>query len=124
MPPTVSGPSVLTVQGVIAHGPTLQDEGCGQHRERLGEGVDLIGEGTNLIRGELGVKRETVGDLLHVEQRLECVEFRVETIGQRGVACDEDVAYALVCDAGAINVGLEVPQIRVRPELLLARHLA
>jgi len=61
---------------------------------------------------------------VRVQQLLDVGEPGVERRGQVGVRCGHHVAQPRVPDLGAVHVGLEVPQVRVRPGLLLARHLA
>ena len=48
----------------------------------------------------------------------------VELVGEVGVLLLDDGLHALPRDLGAVDVGLEVPQVGARPVLLLAGHLA
>ena len=111
-------------------GLAARSPGAGDRRrepgQRLAHRVDRRGERLDLGRRELVVEREAgLERALRREQRVELVEplARASSPG-RGPRPAPTSSQHLERDPRAVDVGLEVPQVRVRPDLLLAGDLA
>src|SRR6476659_1253399 len=100
-----------------------QDRGR-QVRQRLGQGVDGIGEALHLGAAEIGVEPVAVALALVVQEPVDGGEARRQGPPQRRVTVRQDRLDVLERDLGALHVGGEVPQVGVRPVLLLAGDLA
>ena len=100
------------------------DDRRGQLGEGFAERVDRVGELLDLVGGELGVEHEAVAVPVLVEQ---CLQRRrtVRSAWWRAPGPSSPRRLqVLERDASAVDVGLEVPQVGVRPDLLFAGHLA
>ena len=86
--------------------------------------VDSAGQFLALWFGDLVVQHESVTLAVLLQQRFDLGEALVDPLAQIRVALVEDGAYRGNRGLGALDVGVEVPQVGVAEDVLFAGDLA
>src|SRR5690349_4486904 len=112
-----------TLLSDIARSLLLRDDG-GNLADGLRERVDRVGETLQVGLAEGVVQLPAVAVAVLAQRAFHVRELGVERLDQRGVALLEHRAQRRDGRLGALEVGVEVPQVGVRVAVLLAGDLA